>query len=162
MSQGQTTPSSQPVVLAQLFLQPLATETKDFETLSIVEEIRMDVWDDIAAVEGLTVAAANNDTRAAGAILILGEIVHEAVAQKDLLLACLRAGVAAINALSQRGHVKKIEMTLDGDTISIEDANAITVERLLDIYEARHPGKTPQISPRSPVQVTGTISQADA
>ena len=53
-------------------------------------------------------------------------------------------------------------MTLDGDSISIEDVDRLTVEQLISLYEAKHPGKLSQVVPSSPVQVIGMVSKEES
>jgi hypothetical protein len=83
------------------------------------------------------------------------------ITQKDLVVTLFQAGMAAIGSLTKQGQVKKIEMTLDGDSICIEDADKLTVQRLIDIYEAKHPGKTVTLSPSMTVHVVGTVSKVE-
>src|SRR5947209_4729278 len=104
---------------------------------------------------------ASDNRRSAGVILLLGEIMHQAIAQKDLIIAFLQAGTAAIGSLAKQGRVSKIEMSLDGDSISIENPNTATVQTLLDLYEAKHPGLTASVTSSSKLQVTGKVSKKE-
>jgi hypothetical protein len=117
--------------------------------------------DDIKAMQNYRTQIASDNRRSAGVILLLGEIVHQAIAQKDLIIAFLQAGTAAIGTLAKQGRVSKIEMSLDGDSISIENPDKATVQTLLDLYEAKHPGITASVTPSSKLQVTGMVSKKE-
>ena len=145
-------------ILAQIVLAPLEEEGDDIETLSALEDVRMDVWDEVSVLPGYTLQMVSDNTRDAGVIFVLGEIVREAITEKDLVLALFQAGTAAVGALAKHGHVKKIELKLDGDSISIEDADQATVQTLLDSFQARHPGKVEKLTTLSSLQVVGTVS----
>jgi len=146
-------------VLAQVVLVPLDSETDDFEILGVVEDVRMDVWESISALPNYTSRMENDNTRDAGVILILGEIAHEIIAQKDLITTIFQAGTAAVGALTKHGNVKKIELTLDGDSISIEDADRATVQKLINIFESRYPETFNRITSSSSIQVLGMVSK---
>jgi hypothetical protein len=151
----------QPTELAEIVFVPLEDEEDDFETLSAVEDVTVAVLDDIKAMQNYRTQIASDNRRSAGVILLLGEIVHQAIAQKDLIIAFLQAGTAAIGALAKQGRVSKIEMSLDGDSISIENPDRATVQTLLDLYEAKHPGITASVTPSSKLQVTGMVSKKE-
>lgn len=148
-------------VLATISLVPLHEEEDDFETLSTIEVVRMELWKTVSTFNAYTLQMESSQTRGTGAILLLGEIVRDALAQKDLVAALFRAGVDAISSLAKQGQVKKIEMTLDGDSIRIENADQLTVQRLIDIYEAKHSGKVATLSPSTAVHVIGTVSKVE-
>src|SRR5437588_11251606 len=159
MAEPQRVNSTPQTVLATLSLIPLHEEEDDFETLSTIEAVRMELWKTVSTCNAYTLQMESSHTRGAGTILILGEIIRDAIAQKDLVVALFQAGVTTISSLAKQGQVKKIEMTLDGDSISIEDADKLTVQRLIDIYEAKHPGKIATFSPSTAVHVVGTVSK---
>lgn len=148
-------------VLATISLIPLQEEEDDFETLSTIETVRAELWKTVSAFNAYTLQTESSQTRGPGAILLLGEIIRDALAQKDLVVALFRAGVDVISSLAKQGQVKKIEMTLDGDSISIENADQLTVQRLIDIYEAKHSGKTVTLSPSTTVHVVGMVSKVE-
>jgi hypothetical protein len=161
MSDRQLANRSQPTILAQIILVPLEDEADDIDALSTLEDVRMDIWTEVSTLPGYTVETASDNTRDAGVILILAEVAREAIAQKDLVMVLFQAAVAAIGALAKHGHVKKIEMTLDGDNISVEDADRATVQTLLNIFEAKHPGKVSTVTPSSSIQVRGMVSKTE-
>ena len=151
----------QPTELAEIVFVPLEDEEDDFETLSAVEDVTVAVLNDTGAMQNYKTQIASDNRRGAGVILLLGEIVHQAIAQKDLIIAFLQAGTAAIGTLAKQGRVSKIEMSLDGDSISIENPNTATVQTLLDLYEAKHPGLTASVTSSSKLQVTGKVSKKE-
>jgi hypothetical protein len=59
----------------------------------------------------MTLQRESSHTRGSGALLLLGEIVRDALAQKELVVALFRAGMDVISSLAKQGHVKKMEMT---------------------------------------------------
>jgi hypothetical protein len=146
-------------VLVKIVLIPVEEEDDDLETLSTIEGVRADLWTEVSSLEGYATRITSDQTRDAGVLLILSEIARDMIAQKDLVLALFQAGVAVIGALAKHGLVKRIEMTLDGDSISVEEANQATVQKLIEIFEARHPGKLNTLTSASPIQVVGTISK---
>jgi len=152
-------PANIPAVLAEIVLVPFEDEDDDFETLSAVEDVRAAVLNDTTARQNYTTQVASDDRRGPGVIVLLGEIAHQVVAQKDLIIAFLQAGTAAIGALAKQKRVGKIEMSLDGDSISIENPDTATVQTLLDLYEAKHPGIAAKVTPSSRLQVTGKVSK---
>lgn len=89
----------------------------------------------------------------------LGELAHQAIAQKDLIIAFLQAGTATIGVLGKQRKVSKIEMSLDGDRISIENPDKATVQSLLALFESIHPGITSKVTPSSKLQVNGKVSK---
>ncbi len=147
MSDLPSTNTSQPAVLAEIILVPSENEEDDFETLSAVEEVMAAVLSD--------------NSRSTGVILLLGQIAHQVIAQKDLMIAFLQAGTTAIGLLAKQGHVGKIEVSLDGDSISIENPDTATVQTLLDLFEAKHRGITAKVTPSSRLQVTGEVSKKE-
>jgi hypothetical protein len=149
----------QPAVLAEIVLVPLEDEDDDFETLSAVEDVTAAVMSETTAMEHYTAQVASDSRRSAGVIVLLGVIAHQVIAQKDLIIAFLQAGTAAIGALTKQRRVSKIELSLDGDSISIEHPDPITAQRLLDLFEAKHPGIAAKVTPSSRLQVTGKVSK---
>ncbi len=149
----------QPVVLAEIVLVPLEDEEDDFETLSVVEDVTASVLSETTAMEHYTAQIASDSRRSAGVIVLLGVIGHQVIAQKDLIIAFLQAGTAAIGALTKQRHINKIEMSLDGDSISIENPDTATVQTLLGLYEAKHPDIMVNVTPSSKLQVTGKVSK---
>src|SRR5947209_19406052 len=106
----------QPTELAEIVFVPLEDEEDDFETLSAVEDVTVAVLNDTGAMQNYKTQIASDNRRGAGVILLLGEIVHQAIAQKDLIIAFLQAGTAAIATLAKQRRVSKIEMSLNGDS----------------------------------------------
>ncbi len=151
----------QPAVLTEIVLVPLEDEDDDFETLSAVEDVTVAVLNDTTALQTYTAKLASDNRRGTGVILLLGEIAHQVVAQKDLIIAFLQVGTAAICALVKQKRVSKIEMSLDGDSISIENPDTATVQTLLDLYEAKHPGISAKVTSSSKLQVTGKVSKEE-
>jgi hypothetical protein len=159
MSDPQQANNFRDAILAEIVLVPLENEEDDFETLSAVEEVTSEVWQEITSIKGYTSRMTSDNTRSAGPILLLGEITRQVIAQKDLLIALFRAGTAAIDVLAQQGRVQKIEVTLDGDCISIENADRATAQTLLAMFEAKHPQRVAAVSSASTLQVTGKVSK---
>lgn len=148
-------------VLATISLIPLHEEEDDFETLGTIETVRTELWKTVSSFNAYTLQMECGQTRDAGVILLLAEIVRDVIAQKNLVVALFQAGMDAISSLAKQGQVKKIEMTLDGDSITIENADQLTVQRLIGIYEAKHPGKTVTLSPSTTVHIVGTVSKVE-
>lgn len=144
-----------------IHIQPSAEEDDEMETLSLVEDVRQDFLDEISQHDTFTVEIASTQTRDGGLIVLIPEIVHGIIAQKDLIMQFFQTSKVAIDALSKREHVKEIEMTVDGDKMRIADASYAQVDRLIDIYEAKHPGKAQQITSSSLVEVIGIVSKAE-
>jgi len=151
--------ANNPLVLAEIVLAPLEDEADDFETLSAIEDVTADVLSDTASLQNYTTQIASEQRSGADVIILFSKIAHEALAQKDLLIAFLQAGAAAIGVLGKQRRVRKIEMSLDGDSIHIENPDAATVHTLLALYEAKHPGKTANVTVSSKLQVTGKVSK---
>lgn len=146
-------------VLAEIVLLPFEYEDNDFETLSAVEEVTAQVLNQTSSMQGYTSQMVSDERRSAGIIVLLGEIVHQAIAQKDLLIALLQAGTAALGVLGKQRHVSKIEMTLDGDSIQIENPEKATVQTLLALFEAKHAGVAVRVTSSSTLQITGKVSK---
>ena len=151
--------TSHHAVLAEIVLLPLENEDDDFETLSAVEEVTTQVLNETSSKQGYTSQMVSDERRSAGVIVLLGQIIHQALAQKDLLIALLQAGTAALGVLGKQQHVSKIEMTLDGDSIHIENPEKATVQTLLALFEAKHAGIAERVTSSSTLQVTGKISK---
>ncbi len=146
------------IVLAQIILLPSEDEEDDFETITTVGEVQEEVLKEVLALPGYTASIGTSETRDAGVILLLGEIAHQAVIHKDLVIEMFKAGAAAIDLLTKQRHVKKVEIKLNGDVFSVDEPDRATVQRLLDIYERAHPGKATALTSSSTMQVTGMIS----
>jgi hypothetical protein len=58
-------------------------------------------------------------------------------------------GTAALGVLGKQRQVSKIEMTLDGDSIHIENPEKATVQTLLALFEAKHAGVAERITASS-------------
>jgi len=159
MSNASMANTSHHAVLAEIVLLPLENEDDDFETLSVVEDVTAQVLNETSSMQGYTSKRVSDERRSAGIIVLLGEIVHQAIAQKDLLIALLQAGTAALGILGKQRHVSKIEMTLDGDSITIENPEKATVQTLLALFEAKHAGVAERVTSSSTLQVTGKISK---
>lgn len=112
--------SHQPV-LAEIILLPLEKEVDDFETLSAVKDVTIQVSNEIFSIQGYSSQMVSDERHSAGVILLFGKIVHQVIVQKDLPIALLQAGTATLGALGKQRHVSKIEMTLDGDSLHIEN-----------------------------------------
>jgi len=152
--------TSHRAVLAEIVLLPLENEDDDFETLSAVEDVTTKVFNETSSMQGYTSHVVSDERRSAGVIVLLGEIVHQAIAQKDLLIALLQAGTAALGVLGKQRHVSKIEMTLDGDRIQIENPEKATVQTLLALFEAKHAGVAERVTSSSTLQITGKVSKS--
>jgi hypothetical protein len=146
-------------VLTEIALVPMEDEDDDFETISTVEDVTADVLSETSTIEGYTSKIASNNRRDAGVILLLHEFAHQVIAQKDLIIAFLQAGTAAIGVVTKQRHVKKIEISLDGDSLSIDDPDTMTVQRLLDLFQAKHPNIATKVTSSSKLQVTGKVSK---
>jgi len=145
--------ANKPTVLAEITLVPLENEEDDLETLSAVEDVTADVLSETNTLQDYTTQVASGRRSGAEVILLLGEIGRQAIAQKDLIIAFLQAGTAAIGALAKQRRVNKIEVSLDGDSFSIENADTLTAQRLLELFEAKHPGITAKVRPAPRLQV---------
>lgn len=160
MSNDSMANTSHRAVRAEIVLLPLENEDDDFETLSAVEDVTTKVLNETSSIEGYTSQMVSDERRSAGVIILLGEIVHQAIAQKDLLIALLQAGTAALGVLCKQRHVSKIEMTLDGDNIQIENPEKATVQTLLALFEAKHAGVAERVTSSSMLQITGKVSKS--
>jgi hypothetical protein len=160
MSDESMANTSHRAVLAEIVLLPLENEDDDFETHSAVEDVTTHVLKETSSIEGYTSQMVSDERRSAGVIVLLSEIVHQAIAQKDLLIALLQAGTAALGVLSKQRHVSKIEMTLDGDSLAIENPEKATVQTLLALFEAKHAGVAERVTPSSTLQITGKVSKS--
>src|SRR5437763_7060369 len=89
-------------VLATIALVPLENEEDDFETLSAVEDVTAAVLKDTTVLQNYTTQIVSDHRSGAGMIVLLGEIAHQVIAQKDLLIAFLQAGAAAIGTLAKQ------------------------------------------------------------
>ena len=159
MSDPRSANAPRPTVLAEIVLVPFEGEDDDFETLSAVEDVTAAILSDVASMQDYTTQVASDNRSSAGVILLLGEIAHQVITQKDLIIAFLQAGTAAIGALAKQRRVGKIEVSLDGDSFSIENPDTVTAQRLLDLFEAKHPGITAKVTSSSRLQVTGKVSK---
>ncbi len=142
-------------------IQPSAEEDDEMETLSLVEDVRQDFLDEISQHDALTVEIVSAQTRDGGLIVLIPEIVRGIITQKDLIMQFFQTSKVAIDALAKREHVQEIEMTVDGDHIRIANASYAQADRLIDIFEAKHPGKTQHITSSSIVEVTGIVSKVE-
>jgi hypothetical protein len=149
----------QGTIMAEIAIVPLEEEANDFEVVSAVENVIADVFSEVQALPDYTAHLASDTTRSVGIIVLLGEVVHQVIAQKDLLIVFLQAGAAAVGVLSKQRRVSKIELSIDGDRISIENPATVTVQKLLDSFMAKHPAVTTTITPSSKLQVTATVSK---
>lgn len=145
-------------IMAQIMLVPLTDEEDNFETITTLEEVREQILSEASILPDYTTNLESNGTRNAGIILLLGTIAREVIAQKDLVIEAFKAGATAISLLAKHGQIKRIEMTLDGDSLVIDEPDKVTAHRLLDSWEAKHPGKSISVSPSSTIQITGTLS----
>lgn len=142
-------------------IQPSAEEDDEMETLSLVEDVRQDFLAEIAQQGAFTVEIASAQTRDGGLIVLIPEIVRGIISQKDLIMQLFQTSKVAIDALAKRKHVQEIEMTVDGDHIRIANASYAQADRLISIFEAKHPGKAQQITASSIVEITGIVSTAE-
>jgi len=159
MSGTQSTNIPQEAILAEIALVPLEEEDGDFETLSAVEDVTAAVSGETNTLDGYSSKIESGNKRGASIILLIGEIAHQVIAQKDLIIAFLQAGTAAIGVLGKQRRVSRIELSLDGNSISIENPDKVTVQSLLALFEAKHPGKAAKVTPSSKLQVTGKVSK---
>jgi hypothetical protein len=160
MSDIQSTNIPRETVLVEIALVPLAEEEDDFQTITTLEEVRDDVFSAASILSGYSTVIGSSRTRDAGLLLLLGEIAHQAIINKDLLIELFKAGTAAIGLLAKQGHIKRIEVTLAGDSMIIDEPDKVTVQRLLDTWEAKHPGKAIELTSSSTLQITGAVSKA--
>jgi len=77
--------ANKPAVLAEIVLVPLEDEDDDFETLSAVEDVTAAILSDTTAMQNYRTQIASDNRRGTGVILLLGEIAHQVIAQKDLI-----------------------------------------------------------------------------
>ena len=159
MSNTQPSDTPRGTIVAEIALVPLEEEVNDFEAVSAVENVTADVFSDVQALPDYTAHLASDTTRSVGIILLLGEVVHQVIAQKDLLIAFLQAGTAAVGVLAKQRRVSKIDLSLDGDSISIENPDTVMVQKLLDAFMANHPAVATSITPSSKLQITATVSK---
>jgi hypothetical protein len=159
MSDIQSLDTLREAIIAEIDIVPLEEEGDDFETISAVENVTADVFSDVQVLPNYTAQLASDTTRSVGIIVLLGEIIHQFIAQKDLLITFLQAGTAAIGVLSKQRRVSKIDLSLDSDSISIENPDTVTVQKLLDAFLAKHPDVAINITPSSKVRVTATVSK---
>ncbi len=159
MADMQSMNGPQQDLLVEIVLVPVEDEDDDFETLSIVEDVTADVLAETTKIQSYTSKIVSDNRRNVGVILLLGTIVHQVAAQKDLIIAFLQAGTAAIGALLKQRRVRKIEINLDGDSISIENPDKVTVQTLLDLFEAKHHRVPVQVSPSSKLKIIGKVSK---
>jgi hypothetical protein len=152
--------TSHHAVLAEIVLLPLENEDDDFETLSSVEDVTTQVLNETSSMQDYTSQIVSDERRSAGVIVLLGEIVHQAIAQKDLLIALLQAGTASLGILGKQRRVSRIEMTLEGDSIAIENPEKATVQTLLALFEAKHAGVAERVTSSSTLQITGKVSKS--
>lgn len=154
-------PDTSQISSIQIRIMPSADEDDDMETLSLVGNVRQDFLDEISQLNIFTVEITGDQTRDAGLIVLIPELVNGIIAQKDLIMQFFQMSKVAIDALSKRGHVKAIDMTVDGDHIRIEDASFAQADRLISIFEAQHPGRVQQVSSLSTVMIAGIVSKAE-
>lgn len=147
------------VVLTQVSLVPSEAEEDDIRTIALVEEVKEQMIVDIARSGNYLSRIESSGTRDGGMILIIGEIARQVIANKDLVVEMCKSVVAVLALLARQKHVKKIEIELNGDRMSVDEPDTVTVQRLLDIYEAAHPGKVANSSSPSTIHVTATLSQ---
>jgi hypothetical protein len=159
MSDIQSSDNLGEAIVAEIAIVPLEEEGDDFETISAVENVTADVFSDVQVLPNYTAQLASDTTRSVGIIVLLGEIIHQAIEQKGLLIAFLQAATAAIWVISKQRRVSKIDLSLDGDGISIENPDTVTVQKLLDAFMAKHPDVAMNIAPSSKVRVTATVSK---
>ncbi len=145
--------------MAEIDIIPLEEEMNDFEAVSAVENVTADVFSEVQALPHYTAHLTSDTTRSVGIIVLLEEGVHQVIAQKDILIAFLQAGAAAVGVLSKQRRVSKIDLSIDGDSISIENPDTVTVQNLLDSFMTKHPAVTTTLTPSSKLQVTATVSK---
>lgn len=157
MAQPSSFASQIPALLVEICVEPADTT---FTTVSNAEDARMDVWDELSESSDYHIQVGSEEqTRDAGIILLLGEVAREVLSHQDLVKALFQAAATTISAVAKRRQVKKIEMTLEGDSISIEEPDTITVQRLLNIYETRHPGKIATLPSSAIIQIKGIATK---
>lgn len=159
MSDTQFPDTFRGAIVAEIAIVPLEEDVNDFEAVSAVENMTADVFSEVQALPDYTAHLASDTTRSVGIIVLLGEVVHQVIAQKDLLIAFFQAGAAAVGVLSKQRRVSKIDLSLDGDSISIENPDTVTVQKLLDAFMVNHPAVATTITPSSKLQVTATVSK---
>jgi hypothetical protein len=159
MSDTQLPDTLREAIVAEIAIVPLEEEVNDFEAVSAVENVTADVFSEVQALPDYTAHLESDTTRSMGIIVLLGEVVHQVIAQKDVLIAFLQAGTAVVGVLSKQRRVNKIDLSLDGDSISIENPDTVTVQKLLDTFMAKHPAFATNITPSSKLQVTATVSK---
>lgn len=145
-------------VLARITLLPVEDEEDDFETIALVDEIRDQLLSSAATLPTYTARPGFSDTRDAGIILLLGEIARQAIAHQTFVIELFKAGASAISLLVKQGHTKRIEITLDGDVLVVDNPDKVTEQTLLASWEAKHPGKA--LPSSTTIEVTGTLSKS--
>jgi hypothetical protein len=155
--------SDTPQVNARIYIRvvPSVEEDDDMVTLSLVEGVRMDILAEVSQLNTYTAEQVTDHTRDGGLIVLAAKIAQGIVAQKDLIIQFFQTSRTAIDVLSKRGHVKAIEVTIDGNNIRIEDASDAQANRLISLFEAQYPGKVQQITSSSIMEVTGIVSKAE-
>jgi hypothetical protein len=143
----------------QVQIIPSADEDDDMETLSLVEDMCLDFLAEVSLLQTYTTEQVSDQTRAGGLIVLGTKIARGIIAGKDLILQFFKTSQTAIDVLSKRGHVKAIEVTIDGNSIRIEDASDAQADRLISVFEAQYPGKVQQITSSSIVEITGIVSK---
>lgn len=146
-------------LLAQIILLPCEDEEDDFETITTVGEVHEAIFKEALALQEYTSRIGTSETRDAGVILIVGALAQQELVHQDLVIEILKAGSAAIGLLAKQGHVKKVEVKLNGDVFSVDEPDKATVQRLLALYETAHPGKAPALTTSSTMQITGMVSK---
>jgi hypothetical protein len=159
MSDTPSPDTPQGTIMAEIAIVPLVEDVNDFEAVSAVENVTADVFNEVQALPNYTAHLTNDFTRSVGIIVLIGEVVHQVIAQKDVLIAFLQVGAAAVGVLSKQRRVSKIDLSLDGDQISIENPDTVTVQKLLDSFMSKHPDVTTIITPSSKLQVTASVSK---
>jgi hypothetical protein len=147
------------IILTEIVLVPVGEEVNDLEAISVVEDVASEVFRGVQALMDYRSHIESDTTRGAGIILLLGDVAHQIIAQKDLLMAFLQAGTAAIGVISKQRRVSKIIVTLDGDSLSVENPATVTTEKLLAAFLAKHPATATTITPSSKLQVIATVSK---
>src|SRR5207248_1616017 len=146
-------------VLVTLSFLPDPKEQMNYNLLSTIEGLRMDVFAELSTFSEYTTQVASDDTRSGEIIWIfLNEALQQALANKELILASFKAAAAAIGVIVKSKRVKKIEMRIDGDSIIVEDVDHMTAQRLIDIFETKHPRKINALSTSSPLLISSTVS----
>jgi len=145
----------------QICILPAKEEDDDLETLSLVKDVRLDFLTEISQSDLFVVEPTMGYRGATGFITLILKVAHSVYSQKNRIAQLFQGSRAAVEALSKLEYVQKIDMTIDGNTIHIEKASDAQVNRLIDIYEANHPGKLQQIMPSSTVEIIGTVSKKE-